>query len=61
MTLVKEKYVCNGCLTKGHFVNASTEDSFCTIEEYDGKHSTFLHPKATSEDYGSIHRVESTK
>ena len=49
MKFVKEKRLCNNCLTKGHFVNACTKDSFCKVEECDGKHSTFLHPKNTSE------------
>ena len=57
---VKEKRLCNNCLTKGHFVNACTKDSFCKIEECDGKHSTFLHPKATSE-MPTKHGEESAK
>ena len=60
MKFVKEKRLCNNCLTKGHFVNACTKDSFCKVEECDGKHSTFLHPKAKSE-VQTKHGEESAK
>ncbi|XP_033127591.1 uncharacterized protein LOC117125239 [Anneissia japonica] len=43
--IVKEKKICNNCLTIGHFVRLCPKESFCKIDGCKTKHSTFLHPK----------------
>ncbi|XP_028408735.1 uncharacterized protein LOC114531302 [Dendronephthya gigantea] len=42
---VKEKKLCNNCLSTGHFVRSCTKQSFCKVQGCTGTHSTFLHPK----------------
>ena len=42
---VREKKLCNNCLSTGHFVRSCPKDSFCKVQGCSSKHSTFLHPK----------------
>jgi hypothetical protein len=42
---VREKKLCNNCLSTGHFVRLCPKKSFCKVEGCTSKHSTFLHPK----------------
>ena len=42
---VREKKLCNNCLSTGHFVRSCPKESFCKVEGCTSKHSTFLHPK----------------
>ena len=45
LKIVKDKGLCNNCLTIGHFARECPKDSFCKLEGCRAKHSTFLHPK----------------
>ena len=38
--------LCSNCLTPGHFVRDCPKESFCRVQRYIGKHSTFLHPRS---------------
>ena len=42
---VREKKLCNNCLSTCHFVRSCPKESFCKVEGCASKHSTFLHPK----------------
>ena len=48
LRIVKDKSLCNNCLTIGHFARRCPKDSFCKVEGCTAKHSTFLHPKPTT-------------
>ncbi|XP_074636885.1 uncharacterized protein LOC141895039 [Acropora palmata] len=48
LRIVKDKSLCNNCLTIGHFARRCPKDSFCKVEGCRAKHSTFLHPKPTT-------------
>ena len=60
---VKENKLCLNCLTTGHFVRSCPKKSFCKVQGCSGKHSTFLHPKATlnNEDNGKTPSNEQVK
>ncbi|KAK2566245.1 hypothetical protein P5673_009716 [Acropora cervicornis] len=48
LRIVKDKGLCNNGLTIGHFARRCPKDSFCKVEGCRTKHSTFLHPKRTT-------------
>ncbi|XP_015747596.1 PREDICTED: uncharacterized protein LOC107327368 [Acropora digitifera] len=52
LRIVKDKGLCNNCLTIGHFARRCPKDSFCKVEGCRAKHSTFLHPKPTTNSQG---------
>ena len=45
LKFVREKKLCNNCLSTGHFVRSCPKKSFCKVDGCTSKHSTFLHPK----------------
>lgn len=48
--LVRNKGLCNNCLTSGHMANSCPKASFCRIDGCAQKHSTFLHPKQSVQE-----------
>ena len=42
---VRQKKLCNNCLSTGHFVRSCPKESFCKVDGCTSKHSTFPHPK----------------
>ena len=48
LRIVEDKGLCNNCLTIDHFAHRYPKESFCKVEGYRAKHSTFLHPKPTT-------------
>lgn len=42
---IDQKKLCSNCLHPGHFVRDCPKESFCRVQGCSGKHSTFLHPK----------------
>ena len=48
--LVREKELCYNCLVPGHYTVVCPKTSFCKVDGYHDKHSTFLHPSSARID-----------